>query len=443
MITLMNWKVQGALHHKFCLLQTFPLDADKYVFNTGMRLMSKNGNGYYTGSPPFSIIFPYLVFKSLSVDFEILNLRVFNLIGHLITTLFFYQMLRISLPPHPNREIAALFGGMFFIFLAPNLWFVSNYYFWDTFWNYLWVIAMYQAVRVLQQISDGKITTLSLCSLGLLNFFLVYSEYHGLLYSLSVILLALTRRQNSPHYKRIIALLLLTSSSALLVTLLQYSSINGFGNFLRRLIRSGYEYSLFSATAGDLARLGKQYLNAFGFVLVLLSLMALIWAQLRSKPRSSPFTHNEKLLLFLAIFPVVIHNIIFLQWSAIHRHAILKSTVFLALIAAMLFNKIVFRFETSGVTKSLIGILTATSLIGSVHTYSSFYAEPRYGEKFYRIGEMVKRTAGETEVVFAVSEAGILPQIIYHSRRNIRKVRDLEGARLWLQRHGRQEGIVY
>lgn len=443
MITLLNWQTQGALKHSFCLIQTFPLNADKYVFSGWMRLMDGNGNGYYTGFPPFSIMLPYLVFNLLSVDFEVLNLRIFNLIGHLITTLFFFRMLRMGLPPHPNRDVAALVGGTFFIFLAPNLWFFSNYYSWDTFWIYLWVIAIYQTVRVLQQISDGKITTFSLCNLGLLNFFLVYSEYHGLLYSLSVILIALKRRQRSQQYLRMIALLLLTASLALLVTILQYSSINGLESFLRRLVRSGHRYSVFSAGAVDLVSLGRRYLKALGFVLVPLSLMSLIWAQLRSRNLSSAFTHNEKVLLGLALFPVVIHNIVFLQWSVIHRQAMLKSTVFLALIMAMLFNKIVLRVEGATVTKSLITILAAASLIGSIHTYNSMYSRSLYGDKFYRIGEMVRGNALETEVVFMVSEAKILPQITYHSRRNIQKIRDLESARVWLQRHGREEGIVY
>jgi hypothetical protein len=451
MITLINWDTQGALSHRFCLLQSFRLEGDKYVFNLGMRLMDGSGNGYYISRPPFSIMFAYILFKAFSIRLEVLNLQILNLIAHLITALFVYQILRIGLAAHPSKDAAALVGSIFFIFLAPNLWFFSTFYSWDTFWVYLWVIGLYQVVKLFQQISEGKASRLSLFGLGVVNFFLVYSEYQGVLYSLSVILVALTRIKSSEYYKRVIGRLVLTSVVAILISFTQYSSIDGLGSFIQAFLHRGYSRSLLAARPRDVLIIGKHYWEALGVVLVPLALMALIWLRLRSKQILIRFTRAELTLLFLAMFPVAVHHILFLEFTGLFRQAILQSTPVLAIIMAMLLSKTVFlRPEGTVGMKYLIIVLVIASLIGSVYTYRSYYAQyyaqSRDPEGFYLLGETIRSNAKDTEVVFAIGESPrvkIRPPVIYYSRRNIQEVRDLKDARVWLERHGRSEGIVF
>lgn len=55
MIALENLNVQGALKHKFCIIQTYPREADKYIQNQGFHFFNYEGYGYYTSFPLFQL----------------------------------------------------------------------------------------------------------------------------------------------------------------------------------------------------------------------------------------------------------------------------------------------------------------------------------------------------------------------------------------------------
>jgi len=59
MISIENLIDQGAWKHHFCILMTYPREADKWVDNLGFHMLGTNGQGYYTSFPPFSIIFAF------------------------------------------------------------------------------------------------------------------------------------------------------------------------------------------------------------------------------------------------------------------------------------------------------------------------------------------------------------------------------------------------
>ena len=108
-------------------------------FNAGMKVLDKDGNGYYTSFPPFAVIAPYLVLALFSLDVTVLNLQLFNLAGHLCGTLLIFFTLDRVLSHGPSPRTAAAVGAVTYIFLAPNLWYGANVYSWDTFWHYLWI----------------------------------------------------------------------------------------------------------------------------------------------------------------------------------------------------------------------------------------------------------------------------------------------------------------
>ena len=83
LISLDNWRSQGALEHNFALLQTYPSPANRFAKTPPTTLFAKDGKGYYTSFPPLAVILPYLLFSVLSIEPTALSLQIFNLFGHL------------------------------------------------------------------------------------------------------------------------------------------------------------------------------------------------------------------------------------------------------------------------------------------------------------------------------------------------------------------------
>ena len=111
------------------------------------------------------------MFTALSLDFSVLNLQLFNLAGHLFATLVLYFTLCRVLSRGSSPHTASAVGAAAFIFLAPNLWYYSNVYSWDTFWHYLCIAGIFCVIRISDAIRHSRLTAGSLVLLGLVIFF--------------------------------------------------------------------------------------------------------------------------------------------------------------------------------------------------------------------------------------------------------------------------------
>ena len=441
LIALENLDSQGAFKHRFCILQTYPLEADKYVKNVCIHLMDRNGNGYYPSFPPFSVIFPYMIFKLFSININVTNLQILNLIFHLVATVFVYHTICMVLSPDANPKFAALLGSTFFIFLAPNLWFFSNTYSWDIFWHYIWVIGIYYAVRLIKNISEKKFNNTSLYVLGLINFFMIYAEYQGLLYALSVISYAFIKLKKAESYKKVIFTLVVTSMLSVSLTFWQYCSISGVDRFLHILNWTLRRRSILGQF--DYRDIFLNYQRGFFYVLPPIVLMMVILVKKRLGRLSTLFTGRELTLLYFSALPVVTHHIMLMQWTAIHDYSVLKSSVFVSFLIAILFSKIDFYCKRNKVCLLLPLVFMMGSLITSIHTYKSKFANHGNPNRFYEIGKTIRENALDDEVVFALSEERTVPQIIYYAHRNIQPVKSSEEVETWLRQHGRNKGVVF
>ena len=153
MIALENLAIQGALPHKFGIIQTYPQPADKYV--NVSSYMNEKGDGYYMSFPPFSIIFPFLIFKVLFLTPSVKLLQIFNMTLHAIAAIFIFLTIRLAISNSTYKDFYAVFGSIIFIFTAPNLWYFSNIYSWDIFWHYIWVAAIYIFILLIDYSKKG------------------------------------------------------------------------------------------------------------------------------------------------------------------------------------------------------------------------------------------------------------------------------------------------
>jgi len=445
LLALKNWETQGALKHKFCILQSYSLKTDKFIWNTGMRIMNDKGDGYYVSEPPFSLILPYLIFKLFFIPINALNLQIFNLFFHALAVLFVYLTILLVLGSIKNREFYALLGSVFFIFLPSNLWLFSNIYSWDIFWHYLWVAGIFFAILIFTNISEGKFKFTNLYVLGVLNFLLVYTEYQGLLFALSLALFALYRIKSSPIYKKIIFSLLVSSILAFSLFFLQNSTICGPRKLAWLLsekanLNCAFPYLFIKH---NYVRLTIHYLKYYAAPLFLIILLVFIVTKGKVTRLSQIFSGREKLILYLAVFPVLIHHFFAIDWSARHDYSVLKSSLSISFLIAILFSKLKGIAKHNSLVSLILIFILASSLSFSIFVYRIYCSGSKNPGRYYEIGEAIKNNISREEVVFTISDIWIIPQVIYYSGRNIQIVSNSVEAKDFLRYRVINSGKIF
>jgi len=443
MIALENLASQGALPHNFGIIQTYPQPANKYINES--FYMNEKGDGYYMSFPPFSIIFPFLIFKVLSLTPSVKNLQLLNMALHSIATIFLCLTIRLAISDTPYREFFAVFGGIIFIFAAPNLWYFSNVYSWDIFWHYVWVVAIYIYILLLGNSKKGYSSGLLIYLLGVINFILIYSDYHGILFVMSVISVVVIFK-NSLSKKALISLSI-SSFLAIILIFLQYSFIAGSDNFLKVLFARGYDQSLLVLprilSDGQYKNLIIYYLASFYWPIAVF-LIFLIWiVRGRFLDGVRRLSETEIILLYLALFPVIVHHLIMMQWTMEHFFSIIKASVFFSIVSAILLAKIFTKVVDKKYVLSLIIIISILVVTSSIITYEAVFARGTEYGIFQKAGLVIKNHANDSDVVFASTNNYIYPQIIFYSKRNILRVANDREAKDWLRGHQRKTGMIF
>jgi len=361
-----------------------------------------------------------------------LNLQIFNLLCHFITTLFIYWIIRLVIKKKPDSSLPAILGCAFYIFLAPDLWYFSNVYSVDIFWHYIWVIGIFYVMKILIDIEEGRVSQNSLYILGCINFFMIYAEFQGLLFALSVIIYSLTQLKKSKFYKRIIITLIVSSVLSLFLTLIQYSSVSdGIQKFLNLMLLKGKERSY----SGDFhfSWIIKTYFDFYSYAWAALGLIFLALILQKKQRWRDLLTVKELTLLFFAVFPVITHHLLLLQWTAVHEFSTLKSSLFFVFGIAILFNKISRLQQRHKNVQGLTLMAMLLCLAGSINTYKTEIVRSPDPDRFYRLGQKIRENVSDNETVFAISKERIVPQIVYYAKRNIQEVQNIDGVRDWLQ----------
>lgn len=436
MIALDNLRTQGALAHLLTPIQTYPLPADKFVFNAGMKVLDKDGNGYYTSFPPFAVIAPYLVLTLFSLDVTVLNLQLFNLAGHLCGTLLIFFTLGRVLSHGPSPRAAAAVGAVTYIFLAPNLWYGANVYSWDTFWHYLWIAGIFCVIRLDDAMRHSPVSVAAFVPLGLATFFVTYSEYQGVLFALSVALWGFGNVRRSRQYAWMIFVAMGASALAIGLTALQYSLQVGPEVWMRSLAdTAGFRSYLGDYDWMDIPR---NYLWAISYAILPVAALAAGWLKWGHPSWPVRLSDNEVLFAYLSAAPVIVHHVLLPQWTAVHDYSNIKSLIFVSGAMAWLFQRFSAGRDTPRLAYAGVWIALIWGFSGSIERYQRVYvpAPARYQE----LGREIAALADDAEVVFMLPAGAIVPQIIYYAKRNIQSVPSEEAALGWLDKHGREKG---
>jgi hypothetical protein len=450
LIALENWSAAGAVRHHFAPLLTYPGEANRFVLDATMRVMSAAGEGYYTSAPPFSLILPHLLHRLFGIEPSRRSLQLMNSSLHLLAALFIFLALRLALRGRRYCDLCAGLGSALFVLLAPHLGYFCDVYDWHIFWEYFWIISLFFALVLVEQGESGLFSWKSTLLFGASNFLAVYSDYQGLLFPLAAAMFFWIRRKKYPRWRTLLFASVSSSALALILALEQYSQIAGWSALFGAAASKAQERSLtFQWTF--LPWIWEHYQALYGSCLVLaggvvLSLLVLTPRRAPATPRALPEIGTaEFALLVFSTIPVAVQHLLLLDYTANHRSAILRSGVFICCGIALLFQRLLAAPRQDLAARAFKGACLAAYLLTIVYNielYRGPYSHSPDPLEYERIARVVRSEAASDEVVFAVSKVMLWMGVTYESKRNIQRVAGLNAARAWLRRYNRGKGIV-
>jgi len=370
------------------------------------------------------------------------TLRGLNLLLHSVAGVLLFLVLLRLLRGSAWKTFSAFVGTMFFIFNPAGLWYFSNTYGWDFFWHFLWVISLFIFIRFLDGVVAKRVSPALWIALFVSVFCLAYAEFQGAFCAGTYFFYLVSRRRKNRDYTRAAVLVACSVALAIGLTLVQYSRISGFDALMGHYGNALSRRCLLNPT--DHLRVLLHYVIQHLFVLVPLGFMsALVWTSGDGYAVGRSDRGLWRSILVLTAVPVVLHHLIFLEWTAVHSYSAVKAIIPLTILIVVPIDRVMGSGVLRRSHKSLVFGLILACLTASVAEYRLVYSYSRDADRFRRVGKEISQLAATDEVVFLASEVYELFQVTYYSKRNHRKVYDAEDAKQWMREHGRTRGILF
>lgn len=430
---------------------TYGNAADKNI-NYGLALSDSKGNLYYLSFPPFAFIFPYLFFKILHIYPSVLALELFNLLFHLLTawTVFLIVRRLTEGTDGKNNLMGAALAFLVYLFSPGPLWFQSNVYMSDTIVQPFFTAGILCFLSIIRQ---KKPQWLYFVFFSIITFLMAYTEWLGVFFAFTVFLYGLF------HFKQkgmlwLSALSAVAVTGALLFTVWQYSGIAGLSAYL------DYAKAKFLFRTGDVRYasngLGFQspiaWLNIFvnyigGFLPAFILAGFLAGRAKKVQNKGEKHTNvSVKAILIMSTVPVLLHHLVFFNFTSIHDFAALKGGVFIAICCGLLYHKMELKKMAQSADYLKIQRREAVILIGILvfsciqfWTINSFESHKRYST----LGKAIRAEVKQDEVVFIQAENFSLdPQLVLYAHRNLAWYEGEAQARDLIRKNGVSNGVI-
>jgi hypothetical protein len=154
-------------------------------------------------------------------------------------------------------------------------------------------------------------------------------------------------------------------------------------------------------------------------------------------------------LLFTAIFPVVLHHVIFFNFTAEHEFSTLKEAPLIAIVAGLLASRLWLATIRGSHWRMRVLVLASLAGFFAVAVWQYRVLVGPYITGYKEIGDYIFREARPDEIIFLKSEQPNrptdepFPQMIFYAHRNIDRWQDEVHARDLARRNGVSRGIIF
>jgi hypothetical protein len=456
LMTLSIWDEKSAKEYYYSPVYSFDNPGDKDIKVLGGGISDKDGNIYYVSYPPFSFIFPYAVFSLLQVKPDVIPLRVLNLLLHFIAALFVFFLVNDLYGKRIfDFAIPSFTAFIFYVFASGNLWFHANVYFADVLSQVFFVLLVWLYFRIYSSKAEIGVSMLVLA--GVLNFFSVYTEWLGLFLAFTVSLFLLVKALKDKTYLKLFLVILITTIAALGITIWQYSSIDSFEQLWlvskeKYLVRSGVfgseisEHGFGFNNPESYNYLEKLYNHSYLVIFnVLGTLFILYFLLLFISKKAYPLAKELKLLLFIAL-PILIHHLVFFNFTVVHDFSNLKTSLFFVVLIALLIARIAAAISDKAPAYSFYLFLPIAGFLlfkagQSAEKYLHINSVDHVKYYHYNLGNFIKEKALKDERIYL--EPYFSPETMFYAHRIMQFSVNLENATLDLKNRGKVNKGIY
>lgn len=439
LIALENLKNYPAHKHLFRLISTYPNQVNYHITDwVIVRIMDKEGVGYYTSYPPFAIILPHLIFSLLKIKINVENIQNFNMFVHFLGSIFiFLSVYHLSIK---KKFFSSTLATVAYIFNTASLWFYSATYSWDILWYQLLVINLFIMSRLLTTKKNKKLYYLFV----ILTMLLVYTELQSLFFIFSVVLLLFVF--NHPQKFKFLKILTLSSIPPLLIYIIQNSLISGPKKFLSTIFM---KFSQYSSLNLQFLNVQEQtiYLNRYKLLLipiVVLFLIVLFLNILSKKKKINKIFNNQQIIIFLIpLLIFLIHTILMFPDVIVHEFASLTIAISLSYGIGFLISNLNYKKTLKKIFVNSLIVLSASIFIYFSLINFKIYAGEGTNSYRYDLSQEIIQNLNEDEVLFFASQDIVHPQITYFTKRNFTMVNSSSEARLILEKLGLKKGKIF
>ncbi|MCS7027673.1 MAG: hypothetical protein NZ519_02810 [Bacteroidia bacterium] len=405
LIILKIWQKEGIQTHHYGLPYTFYRKADKYIpFIPG--IMDKKGNGYYVSYPPFAFYVLYLIISVLKIEPNELFLQIVTLLIQCWIGILIYQLL---LRMQFSVQTAAFTGAAYF-FLPISMRYHTQAYFCD-------IAAQIGIMLVLiaYQFYLNRFSFSSAVWVGLALFILTFTEWIGFFLCTTIVFYTLRSSQLSRKTKTLhILFWIFCTASGVLLTFWIYAQIAGTKALWQALLQKASQ----RVVADTNLYFSRWELNTYTTILhsyiahfyPVIPAITLMWITKRSKEQEDKLK-KAYIILGITFWAVILHHWIFLNFTAENDFSILKTSIVILIVWAILIEKQ--RQLRLSVWISSI-ILVANALYMTAKSVSI----PKTN-KIQAFASKLVSFSPSDEVLVLYSSTTISPQVMYYAERNV------------------------
>jgi hypothetical protein len=195
----------------------------------------------------------------------------------------------------------------------------------------------------------------------------------------------------------------------------------------------------------------EHYMVGYGWFLINLMYIYLIKKCFLEKVRHGTV---ERAVLFLCLWPVLLHHLVFLNFTGVHEFSVLKTGFLIALLTALIYSKIdhyLFRkwgAELSQVLRTqglliVFCLMTLLSVNSYFETYKLFEFQKQAAARVVAMGKKIASVADRQEVIFLEPKfVEISLPLVFYAHRNITGWTNDQDAMKFLKRTGAKRGVI-
>lgn len=433
---------------------TYPVGANRFIDSNSTNepglqgFMNKEGEYFYMSYPPFAFLFPYMLFGILHIPAHIISLRILSIFIHLLSAFLIYKLMYEM----TKKESISIFAFASYIFLPIAFQWHTWIYFSDIAVHPLFIFGLYLLYKIFEQKTDSKYFILYSINL----FFMCYTDWIGFIFA-GISLIALVLCAHRKNLKKIIFAHIWIPILTFIIIISQYSyAIGGFKVFFS-ILWGKYIHGY--ARGGASSHLTEKFLtieshySAILPIVLLFTVLFLIY--IFDQHKDNAFKTPVKEILLISFFTVLVHHIVFFQWTShsYHYFSVLKSMIWVTLFISYMTHLYLKHpyFSKNKVVKILFIILFAYAYSKSFYWYTK--GVPNVPDEYYssycKTAEEMGQIAEPDEVIFVKDSAKpvhaypLSTVFPYCSKRNIAIYYSAEQARDLLKKNNTNRGIIF